>query len=96
MKLDKGNGVVILNGTLYNNAIEETISDTSKFEMLNEDLTLKHQASLHCFLCKLKQKNFLMKLNMINYILLVLLLLMSMILVKCTNSLLVIHFPHFV
>ena len=29
-KLDKGNGVVISDGKLYNNAIEEIISDTSK------------------------------------------------------------------
>ena len=36
-KPDKGNGVVILDRELYNNAIEEIISDTSKFEKLNED-----------------------------------------------------------
>ena len=40
-KSDKGNGVVILDGKLYNNAIEEIISGTSKFEKLNEDTTLK-------------------------------------------------------
>ena len=40
-KPDKGNGVVILNRKLYNNAIEEIISDTSNFEMLNADPTLK-------------------------------------------------------
>ena len=33
-KADKGNGVVILDRKLYNNAIEEIISDTSKFEKL--------------------------------------------------------------
>ena len=37
-KPNKGNGVVILDRKLYNNAIEEIISDTSKFEKLNEDL----------------------------------------------------------
>ena len=42
-KLDKGNGVVILDQKLYNNAIEEIISDTSKFENLNEDPTLKRE-----------------------------------------------------
>ena len=31
---------------------------TSKFQKLCEDLTLKREASLQCFLCKLKQKNF--------------------------------------
>ena len=56
-KLDKGNGVVILDRKLYNNAIEEIISDTSKFKKLNEDPTLKRVASLQHSLCKLKQKN---------------------------------------
>ena len=56
-KPDKGNGV-ILDRKLYNNAIEEIISDTSKFEKLNEDPTLKREASLQRFLRKLKQKNF--------------------------------------
>ena len=95
-KPDKGNGVVILDRKLYNNAIEEIISDTSKLEKLNEDPILKHEASLQRFLRKLKQKTFLMKLNMISCILLVLLLLVSMVLLKCTNSPLVIHFLKFV
>ena len=58
MKPDKGNGVVILDRKLYNNTIEEIISDTSKFVKLNEDPTLKRKASLQRFLRKLKQKNF--------------------------------------
>ena len=58
MKPDKGNGVVILDQKLYNNAIEKIISDTSKFKKLNDDPTLKHEASLQHFLCKLEQKNF--------------------------------------
>ena len=37
--------------------MEEIISDTSKFEKLNEDPMLKREASLLCFLCKLNQKN---------------------------------------
>ena len=57
-KPDKGNGVAILDRKLYNNAIEEIILDTSKFEKLNEDPTLKREASLQRFLRKLKQKNF--------------------------------------
>ena len=57
-KPDKGNGVVILDRKLYNNAIEEIISDTSKFEKLSEDPTLKDEASLQRLLRKLKQKNF--------------------------------------
>ena len=58
-KPDKGNGVVILDRKLYNNAIEEIISDTSKFEKLSEDPTLKRESSLQHFLRTLKQKNFL-------------------------------------
>ena len=57
-KLDKGKGVVILDRKLYNNTIHKIISDTSKFEKFNEDLTLKREASLQRFLRKLKQKNF--------------------------------------
>ena len=36
--------------------MEEIISDSSKFEKLNEDPTLKPEASLQRFLPKLKQK----------------------------------------
>ena len=57
MKPDKGNGVVILDRKLYNNTIEEIISDTSRFEKLNEEPMLKREASLQRFLHKLKQKN---------------------------------------
>ena len=57
-KPDKGNGVVILDQKLYSNAIEEIISGTSKFEKVNEDLTLKREASLKHLLHKFKQKNF--------------------------------------
>ena len=96
MKPDKGNGDVILDQKLYNKAIEEIISDTCKFGKLNEDPTMKREAALQCFLRKLKQKTFLMKFNMISCILLVLLLLVSMVLLKCTNSPLVIHFLNFV
>ena len=48
-KPDKGNGVVILDRKLYKNAVEEIISDTSKFEKLSEDPTLKYEASLQPF-----------------------------------------------
>ena len=48
----------MLDWKLYNNAIEEIISDTSKFEKLNEDPTLKREASVQRFLRKLNQKNF--------------------------------------
>ena len=57
-KPNKGNGVVILDRKLYDNAIQEIISNTSKFEKLNEDPTLKREASLQRFLRKLEQGNF--------------------------------------
>ena len=57
-KPNKGNGVVILNRKLYDNAIQEITSDTSKFEKLTENPTLKREASLQRFLRKLKQKYF--------------------------------------
>ena len=55
-KPGKGNGVVILDQKLYDNAIQELISDTSTFKKLNEDPILKREASLQRFLRKLKQK----------------------------------------
>ena len=56
-------GVVILDHKLYDNTIQEIISVTSKFKILNEDPNLKHQASLQLFLRKLKQKNFFNKIE---------------------------------
>ena len=91
MKPNKGNWAVILDRKLYNNAVEVIISDSSNFEKLNEDPTFKRIASLQSFLRKLKQKNVLMKLNMIRCIILLLLLLVSMVLLKRTNSALVIR-----
>ena len=51
-------GVVILDRKLYDNSIQEIISDISTLEKLNEDPTLKHEASLR-FSHKFKHKNFL-------------------------------------
>ena len=53
-KPDKENEVVILDPKLYNNALEEINSDTSKFKKLNEEPTLKRETSLHYLLRKLK------------------------------------------
>ena len=94
LKPDKRNRVVTLDQHLHNSTIQ-IISDTSKFEKLNEDPTLKQEASLQRFLCNLKQKNCLMKMYMINCILLVLLQLASMVLLKCISFPLVIHFLNF-
>ena len=48
-KPSKGNGVVMLDRKRNNNAIVAVISDTVKFEKLNEDLILKRKASLQGF-----------------------------------------------
>ena len=94
---DKGNGVVILDRKLYNNAIQEIVSDTSKFEKLNEDPNLKRKASQIMFFTSVETKKaFLTLINVISCILLALLLLVSMVLLKCTNSPLMIHFLNFV
>ena len=91
------NGVVIIDRKLYDNAIQEILSDTCTLEKLNEDPISKRKAPLQRFLRKLKKKTrFLIKLNMINCILLVMLLLVSTVLLKCTNSALVVHFLNFV
>ena len=37
---------MILDQKIYNNAVEEIISDTSKFEKLSEGATLKGETSL--------------------------------------------------
>ena len=60
-KPNKENGVLILDRKLYYNAIQEQNSGTSKFEKLNEDPTLKREASLEFFLRKLKRKHFFNK-----------------------------------
>ena len=95
-KPNKGNGVLILDRKVYDNTIQEIISDATTLEKLSEDPTLKGEASLQSFLRKLKQKNFL---NEIEYDKLYpsgFAPLVSMVVLKCTNSPLVIHFLNFV
>ena len=60
MKPDKGNGVVILNKDDYNKKMDEILSDTSKFELLNDDaikLTLKRESQVKTLLKRLKSNN---------------------------------------
>ena len=94
---DKGNGVNILDGKLYDNAIQEINSNTSKFEKLNKGPTQKREASLQRFLRKLKQISFFSE-NEYDKLFPSgsAPVFVSMILLKCTNSHLVIHFLHFV
>ena len=58
MKPNKGNGVVILDWKLYDNAIHKIISDTSKFQKLNEDPILK---SHYVFYVSWNKKTFFNK-----------------------------------
>ena len=51
MKSNKGNGVAISDQKLYNNAIQEITSDTSKFEKLNKDANLKREAFFVFYVC---------------------------------------------
>ena len=74
--------------------LRHKLTDTSKFEKISEDPSLKREASLQHFSHNFKQKNFLTKMNLINCILLVLVLLVSMVLLKYTNFRLVFHFLH--
>ena len=60
MKPDKGNGVVTLDKHDYNKKMDEILSDTSKFELLNDDaikITLKRENQVKALLKKLKANN---------------------------------------
>ena len=55
-KPNKGNGVVILDRKLFDNATQKIISNTSKFEELDEYPIVKLEGSIQRLLHKLKQK----------------------------------------
>ena len=60
MKPDKGNGVVVLNKYDYKKKMDEILSYTSKFELLNDDaikLTLKRESQIKTLLTKLEADN---------------------------------------
>ena len=96
VKPNKGNEAVNLDWKLSDNAIQEIILDTSKFKKLNETQPWNMKLHYKVFYVSWSIKTFLTKMNMMNCILLVLLLLISMVLLKCTNFPLVIHFQNFV
>ena len=58
VKPDKGNGVIILDRTIYDGKLYEIIQDTSKFKKLKGDETLARQGSLQRFLLSLKKVGF--------------------------------------
>ena len=62
MKPNKGNGVVILNKDDYNKKMDAILSDTSKFQLLNEGpvkVTLQRENQVKSLLKKLKAANSL-------------------------------------
>ena len=58
LRPDKGNGVVILDRSIYNQSISNILSDTTKFKKLSSDPTLHREAKLQRFLRKLKKQGF--------------------------------------
>ena len=55
-KSNKGSGVVIIDRKLFDKATQKIISDTSKFEELDEYPIVKLEGSIQRLLHKLKQK----------------------------------------
>ena len=90
-KPDKGNGAVILDRKLLKKLFQTLLNSKSSVK------TQPWNPKLHyyVFYISWNKKTFLMKLDMVNCILLTLLLLIYMVLLKCTNSPLVIHFLNF-
>ena len=58
-RLDKGNGVVILNRDEYIKSMTEFISDQKKFRKLKEDPTLKRERALQRTLCEINKKIYI-------------------------------------
>ena len=56
---DKGNGVVLIDKSKYEEEIRKIIQDQSKFKKLKEDPTKKKENKLKEFLKELKKDNFL-------------------------------------
>ena len=59
LRPDKGNGVVIMDRTIYKNSCLNIISDNSRFKLLSDDPTLSREAKLQRFLRKLKKQGSL-------------------------------------
>ena len=56
LKPDKGNGIVILNRTAYDNGLFRIINDSSKFKPISKDPTLTRESRLQRFLRDLKKQ----------------------------------------
>ena len=56
LKPDKGNGIVILDSTAYDNGLFSIINDSSKFKPISKDPTLTREGSLQRFLRDLNKQ----------------------------------------
>ena len=93
-KSDKGNGVVTVDWKLYDSAIQEIISDTSKFVI---QWRPNHETrSFTTFFTQVEIKKLLNKNEYSKLYPPILLLLVSMGILKCTNVVLVIYFLNFI
>ena len=55
---DKGNGIVILDRKDYIDMMHDIIKDSTKFKLLDNDMTLSRESKLKRFLLSLKKKGF--------------------------------------
>ena len=55
MRLDKGNGVVVLDKKVYLERMYQLVSDETKFRRLGNDPTILREGQLQRFLRKLKK-----------------------------------------
>ena len=56
LKPDKGNGIVILDRTAYDNGLLSIINDSSKFKPISKDPTLTREGRLERFLRDLRKQ----------------------------------------
>ena len=59
LRSDKGSGGVVLNRRDYEKSIKNLINDKTKFKELTEDVTIKRESKLQCFLQTLKNNECL-------------------------------------
>jgi type II secretory pathway component GspD/PulD (secretin) len=56
---DKGNGIVIMDASDYNNKIDDILKDNNTFKLLQSDLTLANEDKLNRKLRQLKADGFI-------------------------------------
>ena len=58
LKLDKGNGVVLMNKVDYHDAMNQLFSDKWKFKIIKNDPTLSRLKTVHNYLNNLYKRNY--------------------------------------